>query len=485
MSIIKLLKEPRILILVIFLIFSFIAIGPIPVRNPDTGLMTLETNIQKGMDLEGGVRAIILPEENTAENVDKSILVLQTRINTFGLKETRILPVTIENERYIQLELAGSDEKQMKQLIEHQGKFEAKIPRTVEIKDNEGIFKLDGKDYPVSVSNEDIIINNEKIRINDSFELDEIELEYFNKTGNLVLLNAVVYKGDDILKIFRDVEHSNVRQVSGDVWQFRFTILVSKESARKFAKVTKDVGVEFAPGGSRESYLKTNINLFMDDNLVDSLRIGSGLKGQILTQPLIEGPGENKEDALNKMKSLQSILESGALPTKINIVKIDSVSPTLGQQFMRTAIIAMLIAIFVVSIIIFVRYKDLKIVVPIILTSSSEIFIIFGVAAAINWTIDLAAIAGIIAAVGTGVDDQIVITDETSRRKELSLKAKLKHAFFIIMAAWATTVAAMFPLLSIGAGAVRGFALTTIIGVTIGVLITRPAYAKVIEYLKK
>lgn len=485
MSIIKLLKEPRILILIVMLIFSFFAIRPTPIKNPDTGLMTFKTNIERGMDLNGGVRAIILPEENTAENIDRSVTVLQTRINSFGLKEMKIYPVIIENENYIQLELAGSTEEQLKELIEHQGKFEAKIQRIVEIKENEGIFKLDEKEYSVSLSNEEIIINNKKIKINDSFELDGIEFEYFNKTEKLVILNALVYKGDDILKIFRDVEHSNVRQISEDFWQFRFTILVSKESAEKFAKVTKDVGVEFAPGGSRESYLKTSIDLFLDDKLVDSLRIGSGLKGQILTQPLIEGPGKSRDDALNKMKSLQSILESGALPTKVDIVKIDSISPTLGQQFMRTAIIAMLVAIFVVSIIIFVRYKDLKIVIPIILTSSSEIFIIFGVAAAIHWTIDLAAIAGIIAAVGTGVDDQIIITDETSKRKELSLKAKLKNAFFIIMAAWATTVAAMFPLLSIGAGAVKGFALTTIIGVTIGVLITRPAYAKVIEYLRR
>jgi len=39
----------------------------------------------------------------------------------------------------------------------------------------------------------------------------------------------------------------------------------------------------------------------------------------------------------------------------------------------------------------------------------------------------------------------------------------------------------MVPLMSLGVGLVRGFAITTIIGVLIGVLITRPAYAKIIE----
>lgn len=41
----------------------------------------------------------------------------------------------------------------------------------------------------------------------------------------------------------------------------------------------------------------------------------------------------------------------------------------------------------------------------------------------------------------------------------------------------------MLPLFRAGAGLIRGFALVTIIGVTIGVLITRPAFAAIIESL--
>ena len=39
----------------------------------------------------------------------------------------------------------------------------------------------------------------------------------------------------------------------------------------------------------------------------------------------------------------------------------------------------------------------------------------------------------------------------------------------------------MVPLLFAGAGLIKGFAITTIIGVTNGVFITRPAFAKMIE----
>ena len=106
-----------------------------------------------------------------------------------------------------------------------------------------------------------------------------------------------------------------------------------------------------------------------------------------------------------------------------------------------------------------------------------------------SWTIDLPAIGGIIAAIGTGMDHQIIIADETLRGRKLSLKIpmsikdKIKRAFFIIFGAAATTVAAMVPLMFLGVGLVRGFAITTIVGVLVGVLITRPAYARIIQAL--
>lgn len=64
----------------------------------------------------------------------------------------------------------------------------------------------------------------------------------------------------------------------------------------------------------------------------------------------------------------------------------------------------------------------------------------------------------------------------------------VKNALFIIFASAGTLIAAMLPLAyvgfargSSGIGTIAGFAFTTIIGVLIGVFITRPAYAKFIE----
>ena len=116
-----------------------------------------------------------------------------------------------------------------------------------------------------------------------------------------------------------------------------------------------------------------------------------------------------------------------------------------------------------------------------IITLFSEIFIIIGLAALFKQSIDSAAIAGIIAAIGTGLDDQIVIADEIVKGQQDTIRQSIKKAFFIIFVAFAATVAAMLPLLWAGAGLLKGFALATIAGVVIGVFITRPAYAAVLE----
>ena len=86
------------------------------------------------------------------------------------------------------------------------------------------------------------------------------------------------------------------------------------------------------------------------------------------------------------------------------------------------------------------------------------------------------------------MDDQIIITDELMRGEivsRLSLVTRIKNAFFIVFAAAATTIATMSPivLFGYGMGKLTGFAITTIAGVLIGVLITRPAYGEMVKVI--
>ncbi len=404
-----------------------------------------KNNIEVGLDLSGGTRVILEPnttQEVTTKQINDLIDVLDNRLNVYGLSDLQIRAATDkEGKNLVVIEIAGASRQEVRDLIEKQGEFEAKIG-------NETVFIGSRKDIPF------------------------------------------VCKDDGTCSGVRSCDQT----ATGYFCRFEFSINLSPEAAKRHAEITKKIPLNFSNVEAGKRYLSLPLSLYLDKQLVDELQISEDLKGKETTAIAISGPGvgatqeEAYNNALKNMNKLQTVLITGSLPFKLDIVKIDSISPILGVNFVYNAILVGLLAVISVALVIFIRYKKFKIVIPIIITMVSEMIIILGIAALIRWRLDLVAIAGIIAAVGTGVDDQIVITDEILRGSKESVynwKEKIKRAFFVIFTAYAVTVAAMIPLWWAGAGLLRGFAVTTIIGVTAGVFITRPAYASIVESLLK
>lgn len=147
------------------------------------------------------------------------------------------------------------------------------------------------------------------------------------------------------------------------------------------------------------------------------------------------------------------------------------------------------IAFLMVGLIIFLRYRTPKLVIPIFIIGASEIIILLGFIAFFKRPLDLAAFAGIIAAIGTGVDSEVVITDEILGRgksvKE-SLIKRVKSALFIIMTSAFTMIGVMGPIIIfraslLGLDKLYGFAVVAIVGALVGVFVSRPAFTKIIE----
>lgn len=402
------------------------------------------TNLRKGLDLQGGTRVLLKPAETvTADTLSIMVDSLKERLNVYGLSD--IVVTTVQDKpsflgepnRFILVEIAGATEEEVRDLLSKQGKFEATVA-------NQTVFR----------------------------------------------------GGKDITYVCRTAECSgiNPNQGCGTVqggWAcgFMFSISLSPEAAQRQADVTKGISIITKDGGG---YLSEPLKLYLDDQEVDSLNIADDLRGRAVTDIAITGSGfaTSREEAarstLDNMKRLQTILITGSLPVKLEIVRIDTISPTLGAGFIRNAWTAAIIAALVITLILVVAYRRIMIAFPIILTSLLEVTLVLGLYALFGWNLDLAAIAGLIVSVGTGVNDQIVITGETlSGSKEMvhNWKDRLKNAFFIIFSGYMTEVVAMLPLLFAGAGLLKGFALTNILGVSIGVFITRPAYAAIIQIL--
>lgn len=395
------------------------------------------TNLKAGLDLSGGARALVTAENHTltSSEVNDLVQITQNRFNAFGVSDIKVVPVSdLSGKHYMSIEVAGATSKDLEKLISQQGKFEAKIG-------NDIVF-IGGRQDITSVG----------------------------RSGQDAGINSCQPSSD------------------GYFCEFRFTIYLSQAAAERQAALTKNLSVNSTVQGN---YLSKNLDLYLDDKQVDSLQISEGLKGMVTTQVSISGSGKGstQADALKSaeenMKQLQTILITGSLPFKLQIVKLDTISPTLGQSFMKYIFIAGIASILSIAIILFIRYKGFKSSIFPLIICTSEIIITLGVAALLKWNLDLPSIAGILAAIGTGVDDQIVILDETKHKEQfLNIKQKIKLAFGIILGAYFTGVVSLLPLWWAGAGLLKGFVFTTITGITIGVLITRPAFADLVRMVE-
>ncbi len=198
------------------------------------------------------------------------------------------------------------------------------------------------------------------------------------------------------------------------------------------------------------------------------------------------GSSENPAETANK---IELNLRAGQLPAPLDLSEDSgsSLDPALAERFKQNSLLTGLLAVLAVSLVVYVRYKRVEVVVPMVVTALSEVFILLGFVAFVQYPLNLSHLAGFIAVIGTGVDDLIIIADEILQQGEVEtgrvFQSRFRKAFWVIGAAAATTIMAMSPLMVLPLGDLSGFAIITIVGVLIGVLVTRPAYGDILRNL--
>ena len=457
---------------------------------------------------------------------------MERRVSAFGLTQTSVRTVELGGESMIQMEIASTNQTQLRDLVSQEGKFEARLPITVSDNLN---FTLEDT-YQFQYQDEIVNVDGDTYSPGDQFDLENTRFYYVNNTEDGANLHVVAYNGEQVEQVL--TSDSRVSQ-SGQGYSFRFPVVITSEAAENVRRVSSNYPTTQSAGQPYLGELSgsgqpAQLMLYVDEQQQSSLNVGAVFKQQVITQPSINGGGETAAQARQDMKELQAILQSGRLPAPIQIDNISTISSSLGGQFMIAALISIFASLVAVGGIIYLRYGNPKLALPIVVTGFSEVYILLGAFFSTFITLDLASIAGIIAAVGTGVDDQIIITDESGRDKIRDWTKRLKRAFFVIFTSAASTIGAMMPIVSpsisnlaIGAAglgliaydlytrdtkphhliigalaaavsavaftmnpssfalqSVRGFAITTILGVMVGITITRPAYAKFLEYLE-
>ncbi|MFD0678769.1 MULTISPECIES: protein translocase subunit SecD [unclassified Paenibacillus] len=188
----------------------------------------------------------------------------------------------------------------------------------------------------------------------------------------------------------------------------------------------------------------------------------------------------------DEAKKLADTINLGALPLKLTEKYTQSVGATLGQLSLHQTVEAGIIGSVLILIFMLLLYRIPGVVAAItIITYAWLLLLVFDL---LNATLTLPGIAAFILGIGIAVDANIItyerIKEEIRSGKSMlsSLRSGSKHSFRTIMDANITNIIASSVLYTIGNGAIRGFALITILS-TILSIVTNVFFARFLIHL--
>jgi len=501
------------------------------------GAIILLTNgLKYGLDFSGGTQFILTLNHPIKDSgtMDKVQTTISQRLDWTGLKDVK---VSSWDQQFVSVQLAESDPQkiaQIEKLLQKQGKFESIFEGKVLFTGDDvvsvskdpqqgyGIHKSAGQyqwTVPFTLNAKAARTFSENIFhkcVTQPDGTSQCPSTYFfidRPTDSLVLIPKEKYEEEqytqnnvnivDVLKnanvsyiVFDSLDANTIAQIKDKLSANHLSKIVYAPTTDITPLKDLNLGLKYFEAPETDvPWIWSAVGLRTVIALNDSITNNNAPSidspnFRVYMNLAIEGSAKTLDAAQGLVNELSAILSSGSLPVGIENISKETVSPTLGKNILPKILLLGLLALLFVAIIIFIRYRDFRVALPIFITGASEVFLILAFASLIGWQLDLASLAGILAAVGTGVDDQIIITDElekTKGRDEVhetrSLLGRVKRAFFIIWMSAATLAVTMLPVLFAFGGIPKlvGFAITTLAGVTFGVLVTRPAFAVILK----
>jgi preprotein translocase subunit SecD len=181
---------------------------------------------------------------------------------------------------------------------------------------------------------------------------------------------------------------------------------------------------------------------------------------------------------------LAIVLRSGALPAPVEIIEERTVGPSLGRDSIREGELSFVVGALVVLVFMAVYYSGAGLLADFGL--SLNILLLICVMAALQATLTLPGIAGIVLTLGMSVDANVLVNERM--REELrggktpreAVRLGYERAWSAIRDSNISTFVAGLILFQFGTGPVKGFAVTLCVGVLTGVfscfVVTRAWY---------
>ena len=221
----------------------------------------------------------------------------------------------------------------------------------------------------------------------------------------------------------------------------------------------------------KSTYIYINGELYTTVNINSAITNGSAI--------ITSQAGYSFEEA----KDFATRLQSGTFGVKLQQSEVRSISPTLGANAVRNALIAGVIGIALIFVFLAVVYRGMGLAADVALCVYIVLLLWFS--ALLPWVqLTLPGIAGLLLSIGMAVDGNVIIFERireeyrgTSKPIKSAVKAGFKRSIAAIIDGNVTTLIGAIVLWAVGSAAIQGFAVTLFIGIILSMftslLITR------------
>ncbi len=199
---------------------------------------------------------------------------------------------------------------------------------------------------------------------------------------------------------------------------------------------------------------------------------GNVYSAPVIQEPITGGSGQITGSFTDEeARDLAIVLRAGALPAPLELLQNLTVGPTLGNDSIEAGKKAILLGLALVLAFMIVYYGMSGVIAD--FAVGLNLVVLIGVLAALNATLTLPGIAGILLTIGMGVDSNVLIFERI--REELRLGKSVRaaidggydKAFLTIVDSHVTTLITAAVLFQFGTGPIKGFAVTLSLGVMI------------------
>ncbi|OSN06596.1 preprotein translocase subunit SecD [Lonsdalea iberica] len=284
------------------------------------------------------------------------------------------------------------------------------------------------------------------------------EVKQMREGGPVVLYKRVILTGDHITDSTSSSDEYNRPQVNISLDSAGGNIM-SNFTKDNIGKLMATLFVEYKDSGKKDANGRSILE--KQEEVINVATIQSRL-GNSFRITGINNP--------NEARQLSLLLRAGALIAPIQIVEERTIGPTLGMQNITQGLEACLWGLIASIVFMVVYYRKFGIIATTALIAN--LVLIVGIMSLLpGATLTMPGIAGIVLTLAVAVDANVLINErikeelKNGRTVQQAIHEGYKGAFSSIVDANVTTLITAVILYAVGTGSIKGFAITTTIGV--------------------